>query len=290
MTEGRHSAKWSVRLCGPGLGLAAWLVWATFAAPAAAETDTSDLVSDSAFRVCADPANLPFSNQAEEGFENRIAELLAAKLDRPVTYAWFPQAIGFVRQTLRANRCDVIMGFAQGHELVLNTNHYYVSAYTIVTAEDGVLAGVDALSDPALQGKRLGVVAGSPPASHMAQHGLIGLAKPYPLMVDRRHESPSERMVEDLVSGEIDAAILWGPIAGYFAEKAGVGLKVTPLLKEVGPPRLFYRVTLGVRQGELTWKRKLNSLLRRNKDEIEAILRSYGVPLVDQYGRAEPTQ
>lgn len=262
-------------------GLAA-LIAAGLAGPAAA--DTSDLVSKSEFRVCADPANMPFSNKAGEGFENRIAELLADQLGVPVSYTWFPQATGFVRQTLMSGRCDVIIGFAQGHELVLNTNHYYTSAYVIVVPEDGPLADVDRLSDPALQGKVIGVVAGSPPATHMARAGLIGKARPYKLMVDRRHESPAEQMITDLKAGEIAAAVMWGPIAGQFAREAG-DLKVVPLLHEEGVPRMFFRITLGVRQGEDTWKRKLNSLLRRNKDGIDAILTEYGVPLVDDYGK-----
>ncbi|MEM7505194.1 MAG: substrate-binding domain-containing protein [Pseudomonadota bacterium] len=249
-----------------------------------ATADTSDLVSDSAFRVCADPANMPFSNKAGEGFENELAELLASKLGVPVQYTWFPQAIGFVRQTLRANRCDVIMGYAQGHELVLNTNHYYVSAYVFVTKADGPLADVDTISDPKLKDHVLGVVAGSPPATHVARRGLIGNAKPYRLMVDRRHESPSEQMIRDIEDGVIEGAIMWGPIGGYFANKTDTDLVITPLLKEEGSPRLFFRVTLGVRQGEIKWKRKLNSLLRRHKDEIDAILTSYGVPIVDTFG------
>ncbi|MBY8975683.1 substrate-binding domain-containing protein [Rhodobacteraceae bacterium NNCM2] len=250
------------------------------------KADTSDLVSTTAFRVCADPANMPFSNKAGEGYENKIAELLASKLGLPVQYTWFPQATGFVRRTLKENRCDVIISYAQGHELVLNTNHYYVSSYVFVTPEDSPLAEVDHIGDPSLKGHRLGVVAGSPPASHLVRNGLIGKAKPYQLVVDRRIESPAEQMIADIENGEIDGAFMWGPIAGYFAQQSSVPLKVTPLLKEEGAPRLFYRITMGVRQGELQWKRKLNSLLRRNKDEIHAILESYGVPLVDTYGEA----
>ena len=252
------------------------------AVPAAAQT--SDLVSKSRLRVCADPANLPFSNDKGEGFENRIAELLAAKLERPLEYTWFPQAIGFVRRTLGLNRCDVIIGFAQGHELVLNTNHYYTSAYVLVTTPDGPLAGVDRISDPALQGKRIGVMAGAPPATHMARNGLIGDAKGYKLMVDRRIESPAEEAIADLKSGETDAAILWGPIGGNLGKREG--LTVTPLLNEDGAPRMFYRITLGVRQGELVWKRELNKILRRNQAEIDAILTEYGVPLIDDQGKA----
>lgn len=261
-----------------------WMVLAAlFVSAAPATAQTSDLVSSSKFRVCADPANMPFSNKADEGFENKIAALMAAKLERPLEYMWFPQALGFVRRTLQENRCDVIIGFAQGHDLVLNTNHYYTSSYVLVTLPDSPLAGIDEISDPALQGKRIGVMAGAPPATHMARNGLIGKAKGYRLMVDRRVDSPAETAIADLKSGETDAAILWGPIGGFFAKQEG--LTVTPLLKEEGAPRLFYRITMGVRAGELAWKRQLNKLIRRNQAEIDAILLEYGVPLLDEMGQ-----
>lgn len=247
-----------------------------------ATAQTSDLVAKTAFRVCADPANMPFSNKKGEGFENKLAELFAEKLDLPLRYFWFPQAVGFVRKTLGEKRCDVVIGYAQGHELVLNTNHYYVSSYVLVAPPDSPLAEVAQLSDPRLKGKRIGVIAGAPPATHMARHGLIGDAKGYHLMVDRRAESPAYDMIADLKAGDIDAAILWGPIGGNLAKEND--LVMTPLLGEKGAPRMFYRITMGVRPGELVWKRKLNSLIRRNQDEIDTILRDYGVPLLTEMG------
>ncbi|MGR3794853.1 substrate-binding domain-containing protein [Vannielia sp. SX4] len=250
----------------------------------AAGAQTSDLVSKTAFRVCADPANAPMSMEDGSGYENRLAELIAEKLELPVTYTWFPMATGFIRQTLRANRCDVVMAYAQGHELVLNTNHYMTSVYTLIVPNGGDLAGVERLSDPALQGKRIGIIAGSPPATHMARNGLIGTAKPYNLNVDRRVESPTEDMLDDLAGGEIDAAILWGPIGGPLVKQGHPGMKVIPLLKEELPPRLFFRITMGVRLGDKVWQRKLNSLIRRNQDEINAILIEAGVPLVADMG------
>jgi quinoprotein dehydrogenase-associated probable ABC transporter substrate-binding protein len=266
---------------------AAVLAAALAAAGPSPAVDTSDLVSDTHFRVCADPANMPFSNEAGEGFENALAELFAEKLGRPVQYYWFPQATGFIRKTLRENRCDVVMGYAQGHELVLNTNHYYTSAYVFVTRADGPLADVDHIGDPRLKGLRLGVIAGSPPATHAARAGLIGKAKAYHLMVDRRHDDPAAEMIADIKSGEIAGGFLWGPIGGWRAKTSeDAPLVATPLLKEELPPRLFYRITMGVRAGETTWKRELNSLIRRNQDAIDAILTRYGVPLVDEFGRA----
>jgi quinoprotein dehydrogenase-associated probable ABC transporter substrate-binding protein len=251
-------------------------------APVAAQT--SDLVSGTALRVCADPAGDPMSMQDGSGFENRLAGLIASRLDLPVQYTWYPMSTGFIRNTLQAGKCDVVMGYAQGHELVLNSNHYMTSVFTIVVAADGPLADVARLSDPRLKGLRIGVVAGSPPASHMARAGLIARARPYPLVIDSRHESPAKDMLNDLETGAIDAAVLWGPIAGPLVKRDHPGLKVIPLLRENGPPKLFYRITMGVRQGEKVWQRKLNSLIRRNQAEINALLSEAGVPLVTDMG------
>ncbi|WP_299638892.1 substrate-binding domain-containing protein [uncultured Ruegeria sp.] len=248
------------------------------------QAQTSDLVSKTAFRVCADPANYPVSSEDGTGYENKLAELIAAKLELPVQYVWFPQATGFIRNTLAAKRCDVVIGYAQGHELVQNTNHYYTSAYTLIVPMDGDLAQVDTLNDPMLKGRRIGIIAGTPPAAHMARNGLIGQAKPYNLFVDRRVESPAIDMLDDLQSGEIDVAILWGPLGGPLVTADYPDFKVIPLVKEELPPRLFYRITMGVRQGEKVWQRQLNSLIRRNQDEINSVLAEAGVPLVNDLG------
>jgi ABC-type amino acid transport substrate-binding protein len=179
----------------------------------------------------------------------------------------------------------VIIGYAQGEELVLNTNHYYTSVYLLVTRAGDDLAVVDTLADPALKGHRIGVIAGTPPASHLARQGHAAAMKGYRLMVDRRAEDPVGDMLRDLEAGEIDAAVLWGPVAGPLTKNRSE-LVATPLLKEEGAPRLFFRITMGVRQGEDDWKRQLNSLIRRNQDAIDAVLREAGVPLADDYGTA----
>ncbi len=262
--------------------LTALSMWFGQALPAQAQT--SDLVSKTAFRVCADPANYPVSTEDGSGYENQLAELIAAKLELPVQYVWFPQATGFIRNTLTAKRCDVVIGYAQGHELVQNTNHYYTSAYALIVPMDSDLAQVDRLNDPALKGRKIGIVAGTPPAAHMARNGLIGQAKPYNLFVDRRVESPAIDMLDDLQSGDIDAAILWGPLGGPLVKADYPDFKVIPMVKEELPPRLFYRITMGVRQGEKVWQRQLNSLIRRNQDEINAVLAEAGVPLVNDLG------
>ena len=248
----------------------------------AAEGHRADLVNRTALRVCADPANMPFSNEQGEGFENKIAEIVAAEFKIPVEYTWFPQATGFIRQTLFAKRCDVVIGYAQGDELVLNTNHYYRSTYALVYRAGSGLDGVDSLADPRLKDRRIGVIAGTPPGSVMARLGLIEHAKPYPLMVDRRYDSPGERMIDDIRSGDIDAGVLWGPIAGYFAARGGDKLAVVPLLKEVGTPRMAYRITFGVRNLEDDWKHQLNAVIAKRQGDIDAVLLEFGVPLLDE--------
>ncbi len=251
------------------------------AAPAA-ESGRADLVNREVLRVCSDPADLPFSNEAQQGFENKIAELVAGELKLPLEYTWFPQATGFVRQTLFAKRCDLIIGFAQGDELVLNSNHYYRSSYALIYRQGQGLDGATTLADPRLKAKHIGIVAGTPPSDVIARLGLMQDARPYPLMVDRRFESPAERMIADIRSGEIDAGVLWGPIGGYFATRGGEKLTVTPLLEEAIGPRMAYRITFGVRNHEDDWKHKLNEILAKRQGDIDAILLDFGVPLLDE--------
>jgi quinoprotein dehydrogenase-associated probable ABC transporter substrate-binding protein len=249
---------------------------------AAVEGQKADLVNRRVLRVCADPANMPFSNQKGEGFENKIADIVGEALGIAVEYTWFPQATGFIRRTLFAKACDVVIGFAQGDELVLNTNHYYRSTYAMLYRKGSGLDGVNSLADPKLKGKHIGIIAGTPPGTILAQLGLMPYAKPYPLTVDRRYESPAERMIEDIRSGDIDAGILWGPIAGYFSKKGGEELAVMPLIKESVGPRMTYRITMGVRQGDDVWKRQLNQVIAQNQGKIDKVLLDYGVPLLDE--------
>lgn len=261
-----------------GLGLTS--AWAT-------EGYRYDLVNRKVLRVCADPANMPFSNQKAEGFENKIANILGDELGVPVEYTWFPQAVGFARNTLLAKRCDLIIGTGQADDLVLNTNHLYRSAYAMVYPKDGPLKGVESVFDPKLQGKRIGVIQGSPPANLVAKAGLMANAKPYRLMVDRRYDSPAEDMVKDIRSGDIDAGLLWGPIAGYFADKGdGKPLEVVPLVKDDKKAPVEFRITMGVRQGEDVWKRQLNDVIRKRQADIDRVLLDYGVPLIDEDGKA----
>ena len=247
-----------------------------------ATAQTSTVVDRSALRVCADPANMPFSNERRQGFENKIADLLGEKLNLPVVYTWFPQATGFVRRTLRAKKCDIIMGYAQGHELVLNTNHYYRSAYVLVYRRGSDLDGLKALDDPRLKSKKIGVIAGTPPATQLAFNSLLANVVPFKLVVDRRHEAPAEAMINQLESGSIDLAILWGPIGGYYAKQSATDFVIVLLADPKTGPRMAFRITLGVRPTEIEWKRQLNNFIRENQSEINAILIEFGVPIIDE--------
>jgi quinoprotein dehydrogenase-associated probable ABC transporter substrate-binding protein len=244
-----------------------------------------ELVDPKVLRVCADPRNLPFSNEQGEGFENKLAEFLAEKLQKKTDYMYFPQATGFVRMTLGAHRCDVIMGFPQGDDLVQGTNPYYRTAYALISKPGSGLDDVAALDDARLKGKHIGIVAGTPPATNMALNGLMTNAKPYPLMIDTRVDSSAQAMINDLNKGEIEAAVLWGPMAGFYAEKSNPPLHVTPLVHEKGGPQLVYRIGMGVRRADQNWKRLLNRLIQENQSEINKILVEYGVPLLDENNR-----
>ena len=259
---------------------------AALAQQASDTTDLSiELVDPKVLRVCADPRNLPFSNEKGEGFENKLAELFADKLQKKLDYMYFPQATGFVRMTLAAHRCDVIMGFPQGDDLVQGTNPYYRTAYALIAKPGSGLETIASLSDERLKGKRLGIIAGTPPATNMAANGLMANARPYPLMIDTRIDSSAGAMIKDLAAGEIDAGVLWGPMAGYYAKQANPQLHVSPLLNETSGPQMIYRIGMGVRPADQNWKRLLNRLIKENQAEINKILLDFGVPLLDESDR-----
>jgi len=244
-----------------------------------------ELIDPKVLRVCADPRNMPFSNQKGEGFENKLAELIAQKLNKSLAYTWYPQAPGFVRNTLGAYKCDVIMGYPQGNDIVQSTNPYYRTAYALVFRPGTGFDGVEQLADPRLKDKHLGIVAGTPPATLLAANGLMANAKPYPLVIDTRFDSSAEAMMNDLASGAIDAGVLWGPMAGYYAKKAKEPVTVVPLIKEHGGPRLAYYITMGVRGADQDWKRQLNRLIAENHPAINRLLADFGVPLLDDKDR-----
>ena len=266
------------------ISLLALIGLALFAAVRAQDADEGsiELVDPHVLRACVDPRNLPFSNEAGEGFENKVAELLARKLGKSVAYAFYPGATGFIRNTLNAHRCDVVMGIAQGDDLVQPTNPYYRTAYAAVFRKGGALEGLEALGDPRLKSAKIGIVAGTPPVSYLATDGLLGQIKSYPLVIDTRYDSTSQAMFEDLEKGDIDVALLWGPIAGFYALRAKTPLTVAPLVKEQSGPKMVYRIVMGVRHSDQNWKRSLNKAIAEGQGEIDSILRAYGVPLLDE--------
>lgn len=271
----------------PGRVLAGSVLALALAGTAAAQGTSREAVETEALRVCADPASLPFSNQSEQGFENKIVRLIAGELKRPLRYYWFPQSVGFVRNTLQLRQCDVISGIATAQDLVLNTNPYYRSAY-VMAYRTG--SGIKALSvgDPALRELTVGVVAGTPPATLLARYGMLARARPYDLVVDTRVDMPAKRAIEDVAAGEIDAALIWGPIAGYYAKQQKTALTLVPLVNEPPDARMDFHITMAVRQGEVEWKRQLNEVLLKLEPQIAAILKEYSVPLLDAAGKPIP--
>jgi quinoprotein dehydrogenase-associated probable ABC transporter substrate-binding protein len=241
-----------------------------------------ELVDPNVFRACGDPRNMPFSNDKGEGFENKLAELLAAKLGKKLSYTYFPQATGFVRMTLGAFRCDIIMGFPQGDDQAQVTIPYYRTTYALIFKPGGGLEDVTAIDDPKLRDKRIGVVAKTPPSTAMAINGLLARAKSYPLFIDTRADSSAQAMIDDLARGDIDCGILWGPMAGYYAKQANPPLMVVPLTKETMGPPMMYRIGMAVRPADQEWKRTLNRLIMDNQAEINKLLISYNIPILDE--------
>jgi quinoprotein dehydrogenase-associated probable ABC transporter substrate-binding protein len=246
----------------------------------AAETPKADLVNRKELRVCADPADLPFSDSKAEGFENKIASVIADELKVPVVYTWFPKATGFIRMTLNAKKCDLVIGWGQGDDMVLNTNAIYRSTTALIYKKGTGLDGVESLADPRLQGKTIGMQQGSAGATLAARYGLMANVHGYPMIVDRRYSNPAADMMNDIRSGTIAAGVLWGPIAAYWATRGGEPLVVVPLVKEPGAARIAFRITMGVRNGDDNWKRTLNEVIRKRQGDIDKILLDYGVPLL----------
>jgi mxaJ protein len=237
-----------------------------------------------ALRVCADPDNLPFSHHDGSGFENRIAQLVAADLGLPLQYAWLPDRRGFVRKTLGAGLCDVIIGVPAGFERTLNTRPYYRSSYVIVE-HPGVGEPLHGFGDDRVRSWRIGVqllgddMAASPPGYALVAAGAVDNVVGFPLV----GQGPSaERMVRALSQGELDAAFIWGPQAGYFVQRATVPLRlrIVPSPGQAEVQRFNFAIAMGVRRGDSALRDRLNVVLERRRADIERILAEYGVPLV----------
>jgi len=236
--------------------------------------------------VCADPNNMPFSNRAGQGFENRIAALVARDLGRPLSYVWWAQRRGYVRNTLGEEKCDIWPGVASGVEMVATTRPYYRSSYMFVTRADKPLGGLT-LDDPRLKSLSIGVqmvgndAMNTPPAHAMASRGLIGNVHGYMVYGDYQQPDPSSAIVRAVAEGEVDVALVWGPLAGYFVRHSTVPLrleKVTPWLDGAQWP-MTYDISMGVRRDEPALRARVEDVLEREAPAIAAILGDYGVPV-----------
>jgi len=275
---------------------AAFVIAAALLPPFAASAQT--VGEDRVLRVCEDPNNLPFSNRNGDGFENKIAELLARELGWKLEYTWFPQRIGFIRNTLRGRdpdsnrfKCDLVLGVPAGFELASTTKPYYRSTYALVYVKgkglDSVAVPEDLLGlEPAkLKSLKLGVVGQTPPSDWLLKHRLFDQVVPYQRQSGDPERYPGEIVEKDLVAGMIDVAFIWGPIAGYFAKRAtGTSLAVVPFKPDPGI-RFDFSIAMGVRFGEREWKERVERLLEANRAQIQAILAAYGVPQLDEQGR-----
>jgi mxaJ protein len=237
-------------------------------------------------RVCADPNNLPFSNQQEVGFENHVAKLLASDLGAELRYTWWAQRRGFFRNTLNAGLCDVVLGIPGNFDLALPTRPYYRSTYVFVS-RSGSGFDVDSLDDPALRRARIGVhlvgddYSNTPPALALARRGLSHNVTGFSLYENYARPNPPARIIEAVAQGAIDVAIVWGPFAGYFGPRMPVPLRITPVQPERDGPDLpfVFDIAAGVRKGDTALRREVQAVLDRRRDDIRRILDSYGVPV-----------
>jgi len=238
-------------------------------------------------RICADPNNLPFSNQRLEGFENKIADLLAQDLGERVEYTWWAQRRGFFRNTLKAGVCDVVIGVPAGFEMALTTKPYYRSTYVFLSRRDRHLE-VKSFDDPVLKKLRIGVQiigddqSNAPPAHALTRRNIVENVKGFTLYGDYSQENPPARIVDAVEKGDIDLAIVWGPLAGFFAKQSRVPMDVVPVSPQIDQPFLpfVFDIAMGVRRGDQELRDQLEQFLEKRRPEIERILEEYQVPEV----------
>jgi len=255
--------------------------------------------TEKTFRVCADPKNPPFSDRQGKGFENRIAEMFARELGLTVEYTWFPQRIGFIRNTLKAKKfpdkeiykCDVVMGVPAGYELTLTTEPYYRSTYLLVVAKnrgwDDIKSPNDVLNlDAARKDKlRIAMFDRGPGTAWIVNNGLVDQGVPYQSMTGDPETNTAMTIEKDLKAGKIDMAILWGPMAGYLFSNSEPGTFVALPMQSVPGLKFDFPISMGVRYGDKAGRDRLNRLIADKSDAIKAILVEYNVPLVDENGR-----
>ena len=238
-------------------------------------------------RVCADPNNLPFSNQQGQGFENKIAELLASEMNQRLEYTWWAQRRGFFRNTLKAGVCDVVIGVPSAFEMTLTTTPYYRSSYVFVSRKDRRL-NLSTLDDPRLHNLKIGVqmigddFSNSPPAHALSNRHIISNVQGFTLYGDYSKPNPPARIVDAVENRTVDLAIVWGPLAGYFAKHSRVPLEVTPVSPQIDQPFLpfVFDISIGVRRGDQELRDQLERVIERRRGDIDRILQDYGVPLV----------
>jgi mxaJ protein len=240
----------------------------------------------SELRVCADPNNLPYSNEREQGFENALAQLIAADLHRSLRYTWWPQRRGFIRETLQAGRCDVVMGIPTTSQSVRLTQPYYRSSFMFVTRRDAHLPA-EAFDDAHLRRLRIGVhvVGGGndvPPAHALAARGMVANVRGYSIYGDYSKPHPPSALIEAVARGEIDVAVVWGPLAGYFARRQPAALDVEPIPARFDTPftPMAFDISIGVRRADAQLQTALNEVLKRRREDTRQLLQRYDVPVV----------
>ena len=236
-------------------------------------------------RACADPNNLPFSNEKQEGFENKIVTLLGEAMHEKLTYVWWVEHGSLVKNTLKANRCDVLLGVPVGFDDVLTTVPYYRSTYVFVYRRDRQL-NLNSLYDPALQQLRIGVhILGNgltPPDELLAHEGIRSNVTGYSMRAAYGVPNPPARLIDAVENKEIDVAIVWGPLGGFFALHQPASLVVMPVSPDhFGPIPFSYEIAMAVRNGDSQLRNRLNDALTSKAKEIRAILASYGIPQVE---------
>jgi mxaJ protein len=279
---------------GIAFGFAAVLLAAHPALAAETKADQQILPDQRTLKVCADPNNLPFSDREGRGFENKLAELIGRELGRQVTYTWWAQRRGFVRNTLNAGDCDAIMGVPAHYDLVAATRPYYRSTYVFVARADRGYA-LRSMKDPRLHALSIGVQLigndgfNTPPAHALGEQGITANVIGYTLYGDYRDDSPPARIVEAVAAGDVDVAAVWGPLAGYFAKQSQVPLEFTPIAdtEDFAPLRFQYDIAVGVRKADAPLRTAIDNVIARDRDEITRLLRDYGVPLLDIAAQAQ---
>ncbi len=276
---------------GPGLrpAFAGAAVVATILAAQPASAGTSiEAVDPDHFRVCAEPDDLPYSNEKGEGFQNKIAELFAKDLKRPLVYVWWPMNAAFFVNTLNLKACDIVMGVPAGLGDVLNTNPYYRMTYVMVYRKDSGIKA-QSLADPAMKKLKIGTVAGTPPNFLLAEDDLLLNMRGYQPRNDTQKENVGQQMIEDIKDKVIDVALMVGPLAGYWAKRENADVDMIRLENaQRAGGRMDYLITMGVRPGEVDWKHQIDDLMKRNQTKINEILASYGVPVLNMVGPPVP--